>query len=334
MCPGDRRPHVPALLLAAIAALLVFATAASAETRTGESSTVIRENFPTGEVTLVKADASYESTAGSIVFHVTTATGAAHESEGSILAVLTTTPNCAGKKTGKAIIEPLFQNLVAGVADSLASPTANGLAGSFTAPQELPATKSVSDTTTTLSLASGTIANKEYDCAIIAAIEPGEGEGGELDEEFPGLEEGPGATFLSFPISVPPSPPPAPPVVTAAAAGPTPPAAAPAAPPVLSIGKLKPLTLAAGKSGTVKVKITNSGGSATALGSLRVKNAEGVLVKPERQQLPVLAPGASRTLSVRVQLGAKAKSKSTLTLTAAASGVTATGSFIAKLKKG
>ncbi|HVV89753.1 MAG TPA: hypothetical protein VHB53_04605 [Solirubrobacterales bacterium] len=65
-----------------------------------------------------------------------------------------------------------------------------------------------------------------------------------------------------------------------------------------------------------------------------MKQAKGVLVKPEVQKLPGLAPGTSWTLSARVQLTARAKPKSTLSLTGTAPGATtATGSLVVKLKR-
>jgi uncharacterized membrane protein len=112
------------------------------------------------------------------------------------------------------------------------------------------------------------------------------------------------------------------------------PAATPApapAPAALSIAKSKPLKLKAGKSRTVKIKVTNTGGTATGPGSLRVKAPAGVLVKPETQKVPVLLPGGSWTLSVRVQLTAKAKERSTISLTGTAPGLSAKGSFVVKL---
>jgi hypothetical protein len=331
MTPGRRRQRVVAFLLAAPAALLLLASVASAETRVGESSTVIRENFPAAEVTLVKADASYESAAGSVVFHVTTAAGPNLKSEGenAIVAALTTTTECSGQRSGTAIARALFEHPIFGVGDTLAG-AATGLIGNFLSPQNLPATRVVEGTTATLSVASGLAANKEYNCAIIVATESGEEGGGEIDEEFPSLEEKPGATYMSFPIAVPP--PPAAPATAGTAPAPSPSPAPAKAPPALKMAKLKPLALKAGRWGSVKVKVTNTGATATALGSLRVKTARGVLVKPERQQLPVLAPGASWTMTVRVQLGPKAKSRSTLSLTAAASGVSATGPLVLKAK--
>ncbi len=110
----------------------------------------------------------------------------------------------------------------------------------------------------------------------------------------------------------------------------TPPPPAPAA---LAIGKSKPLTLGVGKSRLVKLTLTNTGGTATGTGSLRVKAPKGVTVKPELQKLPVIAPGKSWTISVRVELTKQAKKKSTVSLTATAAGLTAKGSLVVMRKQ-
>src|SRR6202012_4325186 len=106
------------------------------------------------------------------------------------------------------------------------------------------------------------------------------------------------------------------------------------APAALSIGKLNPVALKAGTSRSVTVKVTDTGGTAPSRGTLRVKAPKGVLVKPAKQPLPVLTPHGSCTVTLRLQPTKKAKPKSTLSLTASASGVTDTGSLVAKLKKG
>jgi NPCBM-associated, NEW3 domain of alpha-galactosidase len=326
MTPGIRRTRLPAILLAALAALLVFAAAASAETRTGESSSVVTLGSTLPETTLVNASASYETSSGSTVFKVTTAGPPLPESEAEMLAALTTSQSCTTSTNPEALVEglllappPLFL-----IENEYSTPTPIGIAGSISAPQLLPVTKTVLGATTTLSVTSAAVAGAGFNCAIlIANIEEEEEVGGG------GLVSGGAATLMSFPISGPPaSPAPAP------SASPAPPAPAPApAPPVLSIGKLKPVMLKAGKSKLIKIKVTNTGATGTGAGSLRVQPPKGVVVKPERQQLPVLAPGKSWSVTVRVQLTAKAKKQSTLSLTAAASGVTASGSLAVKLKE-
>lgn len=105
---------------------------------------------------------------------------------------------------------------------------------------------------------------------------------------------------------------------------PSPPAPAPAK---LSIAKPKPLTLKVGKWRTVKVKVTNTGGTPSALGTLTIKPQKGVVVKPAKQKLPVLPPGGAWTLSLKVQLTEAAKETSTLRLAVSAAGTSATGSL-------
>jgi hypothetical protein len=132
---------------------------------------------------------------------------------------------------------------------------------------------------------------------------------------------------MSFTLAPPPPAPPAP----AASM----PAAAPApAPPVLSIAVPKPLRLKVGKWRSVKLKVTNTGATTTSVGSLRLKAPAGVVVKPVSQQVPVLLPGGSITLSVRVELTKKAKKKSTVSLSGSAPGATgARGSLVLKLEQ-
>jgi NPCBM-associated, NEW3 domain of alpha-galactosidase len=253
---------------------------------------------------------------------VTTAGALNPESLDEMFAALSTSSSCATPTSSESLIATLLYGTppLAIVLNQYSTPLAYGLAGSTMAPQPLVVAKTVSGATTTLSVTSGSIAAAGYNCAVIGALD------NETEEEGGGEVAG-GATFTSFPISAPP-PPPTPPAAVASSA---PPAPAPA-PPALSIGKLKPVTLKAGKSQSVRVKVANSGITGTGMGSLRVKAPKGVVVKPERQQIPALAPGKSWTLTVRVQLTAKAKKKSTLSLTAAASGVTASGSLAVTLK--
>ncbi|HTR75971.1 MAG TPA: hypothetical protein VMH33_12030 [Solirubrobacterales bacterium] len=293
-----RHLRVPALLSVALTALLVFAATASAapETRTGESTTPFREGNPSAEATLVKGDASYESGTGSVVFHLTTAAEPKSTGTGAIFAGLSTS-ECSTNLGGELILLQLFvSNPLLVITSSYATPAAIGLTGSFSSPQELPASKTVSGTTTTLSLTSANFAEKGFDCALIA------------------LGESAGSDIMAFPIKAPPPPPPA--------------------PAALSITNPKPQSLKVGKWKTVHVKVTNTGATTSTEGSLLVKTAKGVNVKPETQKLPILAPGGSWTVSVRVQLTEKAKKKSTLKLTGSATGAaTGTGSLVLKLKQ-
>lgn len=317
-----RRVSAPAILIAVLASALVCAAGAAAETRTGESTTSLPIGSPTPETTLVKGAGSYD-TGGSMSFTFTTAAPpletVEEEPNESMAAVgLLVTQQCSANFifSGQEPTPP-----IALIQTTYGEPTAKGIALFEPKGPEVPlgeATKVISGATTTLSLASGLIAEKPFNCAIVETLGTN-------------TEGGAGMSVMTFPISVPP-PPPAPPAPT-----PTPPAPTPAPAPVapaLSIAKQKPVKLAVGKWKTVRVKVTNTGGTATGRGSLRVKAPKGVSIKPERQQLPVLTPGGSWTVSVRVELTEKAKKKSTLALTAAAPGATgAAGSLVLKLKQ-
>jgi hypothetical protein len=314
----NTRLRVPALLLAVLTALLVFAAAASAETRTGESSTVEFINSPTPEGTLVKASASYETTGGGLSFSATTAAEPHAEKEGipSVAEVealfFTGTSGCSLAALQAEAITPPVAILKAPYAKPTAEAALISNPAELPSAEFLPATKIVSEKTTTASFTSAAFAGKGFDCAIV-------GTGG-----FGGQ------TYTVFPITAPPAPPVSPSAPPAQA--PPAPAAAPApAPAVLSIAKPKALKLKLGKSKTVKVKVTNTGGTATAQGTLRMKAVRGVIVKPETQKLPVLAPGASWIVSVRVEVTEKAKEKSTLPVTGTASGLTAKSSLVVKL---
>jgi hypothetical protein len=322
MTAGKRRVRVPALLLAALAALLVLAATASAETRAGESTTVLSQQTPTPEATIVKAGASYE-TSGNATFTVTTAGVPSAESEGEIWGALFTSSNC-GTGSGETLFNEIFFETpppILLVEGKFATAGALGITGSFFAPKPVTATKSASETTTTLTGTSSELANAGFNCAFVAAS----------DKESFNIEgvEGVGSTLTTFPLTVQATPPS---TVTSPSAGSRSqsPATTLPAPPVLSIGKLKPVTLKPGKWRTVKVKVTNTGPSASAAGSLRLKASKGVLARPERQQLPVLAPGRSFSLSFRVQLTAKARKHSTVSLTASAPGASATSSLVLK----
>jgi hypothetical protein len=316
MFRGKTWLRAPALVIAALAALLVFAAGAAAETRTGESSTPRNSGELTPGATLVKASASYDTTSGNVGFSVTTAGEPQAKtedrpSEASMLVGLSqATSGCdfAAFESGSFLF-PAFQ-VVSRYAERETSEAV--LFQSSTVVEELgAAVPSVSGTTTTFSFPSSRLANQGWNCAIAETGEGHEGANG----------------LLIFPISAPVIPPAAP----ATPAPPAAPAPGPArARPVLSIAKAKPLKLKIGKSKTVKVKVTNVGATATAQGSLRMKPTKGVLVTPEMQKLPALAPGASWTVSVRVKLTEKAKPKATLSLTGTASGVTAKSSFVVK----
>jgi hypothetical protein len=307
-----RRLRVAGCLLAACAALLIFVATASAAVWTGESTTALSDEKQTPESTLVKSSATYD-TSGSVSFTFTTAApplerlGVA-ENEIVASAVLSAP---AG--------ECSFEGALAGqpatsILSSYSTPEAVAVYGTPAA--EAPATKTISGATTTLSFASGALANKGFSCAAVS-----------LTDANPGSEGGGSLAF--FPIAEIP-----PPLTPASSTPPaSAPPAAPAPPPTkLSIARSKPLELKTGIWSTLKVKVTNPGAATSPQGSLTVKRAKGIKVKPATQTIPALTTGGSWTLSIKVQATAAAKKKTTLSLTAAASGLVATSPLVVKLK--
>jgi hypothetical protein len=307
-----KRLRAPALLIAALAALLVFAAtgSAAAETRTGESTTASTLGAPTGEALLVKSTASFETATGHAVLTLTTAAPPDPAGEAEIGGGFSTT-ECSSTPPSPLSPESEFVLLSSSplfiFEGELSGSTVLAFTGSISSFMFLPVEKSVSGATTTLSVTSGSFAEAGFKCAVIFV----EGETG--------------ASLMTVPIKAPPPPPPAP--APAPAPAPLP------APAVLSVAKPKPLKVKAKTWKTVYMKVSNTGATATTQGSLRVKAAKGVMVKPQVQKLPVLTPGATFTLSVRVQLTETAKPTSKLPVTVTAPGVSATGSIVLKLKQ-
>ena len=309
-------------IVAGFAAVLVLAANAAAESRAGEASEPFVEGHPGAGATAIRASASYDSTAGTVVFRLTFVAEPQEGSEGAAVeAMLYAEPGgCSIVSPPEGVAEQFLR-----IGDEYKEPTKTefGEKGILGEIQELgPAAKSVSGTTATYSFGSSKLAGRGFNCAYIVTGDNG------------------GISLLVFPLKTvvlpPPSPPDSPGGSTTPSQSQAPgPSSAPApAPAALSIGKLKPVALKAGRPRSFTVKITNTGSTATSRGTLRVKAPKGVVVKPERHPLPVLTPRGSCTVTLRLQLTKKAKPKSILSLTASASGVTGTGSLVAKLKKG
>jgi hypothetical protein len=309
----------PILLIFALLAALAFATTASAEVRVGEATAPVNGAIP-AEVDFVAAGASYDSTSGAIRF-VLTAAGPPikpkEEEEGPVptydtfVALTNSSEGC--------LALPFEAILLGGVGGSMAAilsvpnvPQAEFVAFSEGGETVGVAKKTVSGLTTTLSIPASSVKEEEFNCAVVGVMENG-GEGRELPD-------------LAFPLTVVP-PPPVPVPVAQPAPAPVP----QPAPAALSIAKAKPLKLKVGKPKAVKVKVTNTGATAMEQGSLRVKAPAGFLVRPERQKIPVLKPGASWTLSFSLQPKPNAKPKSTISLTGTAPGLSAKSSFVVKL---
>jgi hypothetical protein len=311
-----RSLRVLVLALAPIAVLLAFASGAAAETWSGETTTVeATEGHPSPEVTLLTASASYDPIAGNVSFDIVTgAEPASNQGFAGAVAGLIRTPGACNVPTVRAYNEegpPLGTSLLSFESPYSQPFFAFGTLERLPEPVEVPVTKVVSGSATTLSAASSLLTNQGYNCAFAEAFNSA------------------GGTAMTFPLVLQPSAPPAPPAP--APAPPASPSPAPA-PPALSIAKAKPFKLKAGKARSVKITVTNTGATAAAQGSLKVKSTKGILVTPEVQKLPPLAPGASWSVYVRLKPTAKAKAKSTLSLAASASGVTGKGSLAIKVE--
>jgi hypothetical protein len=303
------------MIFALFSALLVFAaTAAAAETLTGESTAPFIEGEPDPDGTIVKGAASFEMASGHVVFDVTTAEAPSTSTPGAVIAGLTTSQCSPPTSLEGTVYQLAFGFPIIFIGSNYQTVTAEATTGSSSAPVHLPASKSISGMTTTLSVTAGNLVEAGFKCAVIWT------------------EAGGGGSAMTFPIKPAPEPAPEPAPATSPAPATTPAPAPIPAPPVLSIAKARPLKVKAGTWKTVHIKVTNTGATATAQGSLRVKAAKGVLVKPEVQKLPIVTPGASFTLSVRVKLTEAAKTKSTLAVTGTAPGITGTGSIVLKLR--
>lgn len=310
--------------LATVGTLLASAGTASAEVLGGESTTNVPVYSPLPESTLVKTTASYDS-GGGMTFDLTTAAPRREEEAGGGL-IGTQAFAMLFDATGRCRINDFLLQKepsvpFAELLDTNLTPAPSGeVSFQHGFLVELPqVTRTVSGATTTLSVTTDLIADLPFDCASVLL----EGES---------AEGGASLSLMVFPISVPPPAPPAP-TAPPAPAPTAPPAAAPApTAPFLSIAKQKPLTLGVGRWKTVNLRVTNTGGTATEQGSLRVKTPKGVLVQPASRRLPLLAPGASWTVPFRVKLTTRAEKAATLSLTAVASGVTGTNSLVLEPK--
>jgi hypothetical protein len=308
----------PFTLLVALATALVLAGPAAAEVRSGEGPAMFgSETNP--EAVLIKASASYDTETGAAAFTFTTAAEPQAEKGGNpnmdaafLIDLLDVPSGCNVEELlAGNYIPPVLQiggeyGVLGGEAELFKSKIG----------EEEPivlggAERVVSGDTTRVAIRSSRLVNLPFDCAIVDTT------------------TGSGPMLAAFPISGPSAAPPAPTMTPPASPAPAPPAPAPAK---LSIAKAKkPLKLRVGKSTTVKVTVTNTGGSATVPGSLKLKGAKGVVVTPSSQKLPALAPGDSRTVTYKVKLTAKAKKSSTLSLVGASGSLSAKGSLVVKL---
>lgn len=300
------------MVLTVMVACLALAATAAAEVRNGEFKAVADPSIEP-EFDVTNAKASYDTTPGTVDWTITTAAPPTTPEWKVTTALYIAKGLCTlpALEFGGFIL-PVFE-----ISASHGEPFGNAALFSTSAMLEPlgPATYSLTGSTTSLAATYPAIADRDFNCAAVLTEGAAAGKG----------------TPRVFPISGPP-PAPAPPSPSSSESGSgqatvKPPAPAPAK---LAIVKPKPVELTVGKWKTVTIKVTNAGGTGTAQGSLRVGASTGINVRPAKQKLPALAPGASWVESVRVQLTTAAKQKSTLQVTGTASGLTAKSSLIVK----
>jgi hypothetical protein len=323
----SRRLFLPVLLICLLTAGLALASSAAAQPKAGEGTSPADMSLA-GEVDLLKGTALYDPATGAATFTLTLreAPGTNTEEESPRVeyggVVVTATRPCT--EAGLEEEEKAGGGFPAFEAIGFSKPEAGEpeaaslyLTKPLSEPPNLaelgPATKSVAGTAVTLSGSDSRAVNGPFTCVEVIAIQQDEPHGHDI---------------LLFPLVALPEPPPA--VV------PTPPVPAPAAAPavaVLSVGKLKPLTLKPEKWTPLRIKVTNTGGTATVPGSLKLKLPRGLKVRPvsARQQVPAIQPGGSWTVAFRVKPTEKTKPKSTISFVAQAGSVIARGSLVATL---
>ena len=300
------RVRLATVALMAIAACLALVATAGAEIRNGEFTAAVDPSLEP-ELDVTNAKVSYETVTGAVNWAITTAEPPVDPEWRAMTALYVATGECnlAAIQAG-GFTFPLLE--ISAVYEEPKPETVL-----YTSPASTenlgPAANSVTGATTHLSATYPALANRGFNCASFF------------------LEGSPHYFQVGDPVVPPVSPTPTP-SQSPPAPGPVAPTAP--APAKLTIVKPKPAKLAVGKWTTVSVKVTNIGGTGTAQGSFRMAAASGINVKPAKQKLPALGPGASWVESVRVQITDKAKHRSTLQVTGTASGLTAKSSLIVK----
>jgi hypothetical protein len=335
----------PLTLLVALALTLAFAGTAAAETKIGEATSPEQAGLA-GEGDLLKGSVEYDVATGKLSASFTTTT--APESTvlenrpvveyivGLFDANFPCTVEGAEAQQKKQKEEgeepqppfPLYEAMTYNgqLPERPGYPVGQAWAFLQTRPRnfaEAPenivaASKSIGADTLTLGATNPIAANHSFNCVEMGANSISDSQ----------------VKALFFPLTTKPEPPPSPPATQTPTTTqqPSPPAPAPAA---ISIAKAKkPLKLKRGKWTTVKVTVTNTGGTATTPGSLQLKAAKGVLVKVKSQKLPSILPGESWPVTYKVKLTAKAKKNSTLSLVGTAGTVTSKSSLVLKLAGG
>jgi hypothetical protein len=357
----SRRTLVPFLLLAALIAMLAFAAVASAEIKVGEATSPGDPSLEDGEADLLKATATYDTTTGAASFELTTrkAPELTPEAERPFITYYAVVANsgipCTRadflaaqerqqkefEESGKAAepaLYPAFSvispNRIIREGEGPPKVPLSQAYGEYLAKQPtsqfenaVPGTKTASGNTITIASTSPQAINGAFNCAYVFA-QDASGSGGTPNP-------------LVFPLTTktepPPVVPPATPEAPKSEPAPAPKAATPAptpAPGVLSLAKAKPQALKVGKLATVKVTVSNPGGSPTGQGFLTLRAPKGVVIQGRRQKLPALLPGDSWTLTYRVRLTAKARKRATIAISGTSGALTTSGSLVVVPKKG
>src|ERR1700749_4049881 len=119
MAPRSRTLRAALAVVLGFAAILVFAASAGAEAKAGESAEPLVEGHPAGGATAVRASASYESTAGAVVFRLTFVAEPQEGSEADVEAMLFAAPaGCSIFSPPEGAAEPFLR-----VGDEYEEPT-------------------------------------------------------------------------------------------------------------------------------------------------------------------------------------------------------------------
>lgn len=299
----------PSILTCVLMTALAFAATASAETTTGEATSTENLSIP-GEADIIRASASYDSTAGTVTVTATTREEPGTNPELTLLGGFTNVSQCSFATRGSGEGYPQV---------SLYSPysTEVGSAAGWTyfgSKEEIPGEestgvgeKSVNGKTTTLTATPKKAVDQPFNCVLVGVVKGAE----PIDYVFMPLVAS--STLLpsnTIPAETKPTTPPP--------------------PGLLSFATSKPVKAKAGNWTKVKVKVANAGGTAIGPIAFKAKSPDGVIVKPRSPKLPALLPGQTWTVNLQVKLTEKAKPKSTIRLTGTSGALTATCSVVVK----
>lgn len=315
------RRLVPATLACALVLALAFAATAAAETKIGEANSIENSGLA-GEADIIAASVSYDTVAGTVTVNATTREAPGNNKELVLFGGLLSTKNSASciamnPETGGSEEDayPTF-SLTAPYSPEGGTEAAWLYAGrkeeGLNSENAGTGTRSVSGARTTIVATTDKAVEQAFNCALVGVIEGNQP-----------------ADYLLFPLLSqstlrPSNATPSQPSQTTSAPAP---AFAPAA---LSIAGSKPLKAKTGKWTKVRIKVSNTGGTAVGPIALKAKAPAGVIVRPGSPKLPALLGGQTWTVLLHVKLTERAKARSTIFLTGSAAGLSAKGSVVVK----